>query len=189
MATTTPSGWTRVPTTGDEPDVPADMLRLAVDLEARIVPLNRARVDPVELELSANSNNPIPSAAWTKLALWNTIAYDGRAGSTSLAQSASGVTIGLSGRYYVEGGFNFAGGVGTCRRGMGFGLTTAAAPILKTQRMDWFQTGFIHYLHSSATVSLTAGDVVTIWAYQQSGVEVNAGGATLIVRRLRVGDP
>lgn len=35
MATTTPSGNTRVPTLGDVPDVPADMLTMAVDLEGQ----------------------------------------------------------------------------------------------------------------------------------------------------------
>lgn len=36
MGTTTPSGRTRVPTMGDEPDIPADMMNMAVDLEAQI---------------------------------------------------------------------------------------------------------------------------------------------------------
>ncbi len=36
MSTTTPSGKTRIPSSGDSPDVPRDFLNAAVDLEAQV---------------------------------------------------------------------------------------------------------------------------------------------------------
>lgn len=187
MPTTTPSGWTRLPTIDDLPNVPADMLKMAVDLEARISPHNRARNDPVELEQSKAGTQSIPNAAWTKITV-GTVLYDARAGSGDLGSSSSGIVINTAGRYWVEGSLAWESTTGTGRRGLGLGPTTGTGPHQKTQQMEWFNTGALHYMKTGATISCAVGEIITLWAYQQGGTTTDALQFQYSVRRLRVSD-
>lgn len=117
---------------------------------------------PQGLVIGGQAN--IPSAAWTRIPGYSTEPLGKGVGDMTYANG--GFQVPVDGVYRASGGASFPGG-GTGRRGVRYGIDGA---IVEPEMLFPAGTGTtVAYPAPTYPFLLTAGQIVSLWVYQESG--------------------
>jgi hypothetical protein len=105
-------------------------------------------------------------------------------GATQLyAPTGNGVTVTVAGQYMVGISMTIAASA-TNRRIVGIGTTLSGSPQNGAQMVVGGVATGPNNICFSREMTFNAGDIVTIWTYQDSGAPLNLGARDLLVRAL-----
>lgn len=131
------------------------------------------------VEMSSANAQGIPDNAW-RACNWSSTDYIEGAG---LGARTEGVSISQTGRYLVIAWVVFDN-YGSGRRAIGIGAASGGGPSGITSVVPNAPANKTQPVHVTDEVSFTAGQVVTAWVYQDSGVPINISDRRLKVRRV-----
>lgn len=155
--------------------LPAAAVNAGADDIARLA----AFVDPAEIVTYRSTGVNVPTATWTAPPAWSGVTYTKGGGLTS---GGTGIAVAKAGRYRCEAAGSFPVNATGARRGIGVGLASAAGPIDPWDMRSPTTSGVLA-VTISVTITAAAGDVLTLFYYQDSGGTLVVTGANLSVKR------
>lgn len=133
-----------------------------------------------ELQLSSSASQNVLTGTWVPLNWVNTDYLSG----SGLGANTGGISIAATGRYCIEGECTLATSAATNRRAIGIGPVSVGVPVGITPLYGAPAPSQPTIMEIGRSVSLTAGDVVTIWARQDTGATLIATDRRIMVRRI-----
>ncbi len=143
--------------------------------------LNALSVIQNSMELQISSSQALTTATWTVATL---TAAPVVSSGTNLAGGTTGITVTTAGRYLCTGIASFSAGSATTRRAVGVSSASGGAPGAFSNVVVAGFAATAHSVFFTKELSFNAGDVISLWVFQDSGASLNVGTRALTVRQV-----